>query len=162
MVVIALQLEPILEWVQTTRLASTISNSLTLTAVLSSIHLVGLTLVVGSVLFASLRLVGFIFDDRAVNEITAAVSSTIVVGLAISVTTGLLLVAPRAAASFQNGFFQFKMTSLAAALVFHLGVYRHALRGREPSRWRQTLTGAIGFGLWFLVAVAGCAFILLE
>jgi hypothetical protein len=162
MVVVAVQFQPMLEWVQTTRLASTISNSLTLTAVLSSIHLVGLTLVVGSVLFASLRLVGFIFDDRPVHEVTAAVSGMIMLGLAISVTSGLLLVAPRAAASVQNGFFQFKMASLVTAVVFHLGVYRRVLRGREVSQWRQRLTGAIGFGFWFAVAVAGCAFILLE
>ncbi|HEY7447408.1 MAG TPA: DUF6644 family protein [Vicinamibacterales bacterium] len=162
MVVVALQFQPMLEWVQTTRLASTISNSLTLTAILSSIHLVGLTLVVGSVLFASLRLVGFIFYDRSVHEVTDAVGGMIMLGLAISVTSGLLLVAPRAVASVQNGFFQFKMASLVAAVVFHLGVYRRVLRGRELTRSRQRVTGAIGFGLWFAVAVAGCAFILLE
>jgi hypothetical protein len=151
-----------LEWVQTTSLASTISNSLTLTAILSSIHLVGLTLVVGSVLFASLRLVGLTFDDRAVNEVTAAVGGTIALGLVISVTSGLLLFAPRAAASFSNGFFQFKMASLVAAVVFHVGVYRPVLRNVETPRWRLRLTGAIGFGLWLSVAVAGCLFILLE
>ena len=162
MPVIALQVAPVLEWVQTTRLATTIADSLTLTAVLSSIHLVGLTLLVGSILFSSLRLLGFIFPDRAVTEVTATTGGAIALGLTISVVSGLLLLAPRASASLSNGFFQFKMASLLAAVVFHLGLYRRALRRVDGRRPMQQLTGALALVLWFAVAVAGCAFILLE
>jgi hypothetical protein len=159
---IALELSPILEWVQATRLAVTISDSLVLTAVLSSIHLVGLTLLVGSVLFSSLRLLGLVFPDRAVSEVTARTGAAIVLGLSISVTSGLLLLAPRASASFDNGFFQFKMASLLTAVVFHVGLYRRVVRRAEAPRPVLRLTGALGLLLWFAVAVAGCAFILLE
>ena len=162
MLLLALEFIRVLEWVQTTRLAMTVSNSLMLTAVLSSIHLIGLTLVVGSILFSSLRLLGLIFRDRTVVEVTAATGGVIAIGLAISVVTGLLLLAPRAAASFSNGFFQFKMMALAAALVFHIGVFRRVLRRVDARRSLLRLTGALALVLWFAVAVAGSAFILLE
>ena len=151
-----------LEWVQSTRLATTISESLMLTAVLSSVHLVGMPLLVGSVLFSSLRLLGLTFADRTVSEVTAVPAGAIALGLSISVVSGLLLLTPRASASFDNGFFQFKMASLLAAVAFHLSLYRRVLRQVNASRSMLRLTGALALLLWFAVAVAGCAFILLE
>jgi len=54
------------------------------------------------------------------------------------------------------------MLLLASAVVFHFGVCRGASRHIDATLSRARLTGGLGLLLWFGVAVAGCAFILLE
>jgi hypothetical protein len=83
-------------------------------------------------------------------------------GLTVSVLSGLLLLAPRISAALDNGFFQFKMMSLMAAVAFHVGIFRRVLRRVDASRPLLRFTGAVALVLWFAVAVAGSAFILLE
>ena len=155
-------MEPLLAWVQTTRIATTIGGSTLLTGLLSAIHLLGLTLLVGGALVASLRMLGLILTDRPMNDVTPGPVRGMVVGLVISVVSGLLLFAPRASVAAENGFFQVKMSLLGAAVVFHFAVYRGASRHVDAKPSQVKLTGGLGLMLWFGVAVAGCAFILLE
>src|SRR5262245_47879520 len=96
----------LISWLQTTRLAATMGQSQLLTAFVSGVHVRGLTLIVGSALVSGLRLVGWMFPDRPVEEDTPAAVRGITVGLTLSVITGLLLLAPRAAAAAENSFFQ--------------------------------------------------------
>jgi hypothetical protein len=80
------------------------------------------------------------------------------VGLAVSVATGLLLFAPRASAAAGNGIFQAKMLLVLTAAVFQFAVVP-----RLDTRSRMLkLAGTMQLALWFSVALAGCAFILLE
>jgi len=153
-----MSLAPLLTWIQATRIATTIGGSTSLTGFLSAIHLLGLTLVVGGALVSSLRMLGIILTDRPMSDVTPAPVRGMMVGLTISVASGLLLFAPRAAAAVDNSFFQVKMLLLSAAIAFHFAVYRGASRRPDDAR----LTGGVGLILWFGVAVAGCAFILLE
>jgi uncharacterized protein DUF6644 len=148
----------LLAWVQTTRIATTIGGSTLLTGFLSAIHLLGLTLLVGGALVASLRMLGIILADRPSSDVTPGPVRGMAVGLTISVASGLLLFAPRAAAAVDNSFFQVKMLLLFAAIAFHFAVFRGASRRADDAR----LPGGVGLILWFGVAVAGCAFILLE
>ena len=145
-------------WIQATRIATTIGGSTSLTGFLSAIHLLGLTLLVGGALVSSLRMLGIILTDRPMRDVTPWPVRGMAVGLTISVASGLLLFAPRAAAAVDNSFFQVKMLLLSAAIAFHFAVYRDASRRAIDAR----LTGGAGLILWFGVAVAGCAFILLE
>jgi hypothetical protein len=153
---------PLLAWLQASRIAATVGGSTQLTGFLSAIHLLGLTLVVGGALVSSLRLLGALLPERPVRDVTAAAGQGMLLGLTISVTSGLLLFAPRASAAAENTFFQVKMLLLVAASVFHFAVYRRVSRRRDASAGVLRLTGALGLALWFGVALAGCAFILLE
>jgi hypothetical protein len=154
-------LAPLFVWLESTRLAATVSGSLLLTASLSSIHLLGTTLVGGGALMSSLRLMGLIFTDRPATEVMAVAGRGIVVGLAISVTTGILLFSPRASAASQNGYFQIKMLLILAGVLFHVSLYR-AVRRRHVTPALTRLTGALCAVLWIGVVLAGSAFILLE
>jgi hypothetical protein len=148
--------------VEASRIATTISQSTLLTGLLSGTHLLGLTLLVGGVLVSSLRLLGALLPDRGVPEVTAAAGRGTILGLAVSVTTGLLLFAPRASTAVENGIFETKMLLLFAAVTFHFTVYRRVVRRlHTPARLRR-FTGAFGLALWFGVVLAGCAYILLD
>lgn len=152
----------LLAQVQSSGIAKTIGQSQLMTGALSSVHLLGLTLIVGSTLVSSLRLLGVALRDRPVAEVTDAPRRGIAVGLTISVTTGLLLFAPRASTAVQNGFFQLKMLLLASAALFYFTVYRKVARGRGEGSLQRKVAGVVGPALWFGVVLAGAGFILLE
>lgn len=149
-------------WLESTAIAMRIHDSLLLTASLSALHVVGMTVLAGAVLVSGLRLVGAIFPDRPVLDIVGAARTGIVVGLVTSSVTGALLFAPRAADAVANRIFRVKMLLLAAAALFHVLIYRRAVARPLVSRAALRATGAMSLVLWFAVVAAGCGYILLE
>ena len=157
-----MQLAPFFARLEATGIASTIAQSVLLTAGLSSLHLVGFTLLMGAAIVANLRLTGVLFSQRPVPEVTDPANRGIATGLGISVTTGLLLFSARASAASANSTFQLKMLLLIVAALFHFAVHRKIVRRPSSTPRLLQLTGALGLTLWVGVALAGCAFILLE
>jgi hypothetical protein len=150
-----------LEWLQVTSVATTVRDSLLLTGGLSAVHLLGFTLATGGALVANLRLLGALFPQRPVAEVSRPASRGIAAGLALSVATGLLLFAPRAVAASANSTFQVKMLLLVGAATFHFMSHRVARRPfARPGLLRAM--GGVGLALWVGLALAGNAFILLE
>ena len=152
----------IFAWIQSTELASTVRDSLLLTGVLSATHLLGFTLVTGGAFVANLRLLGVLLTAHPVLDVTRPAGRGIAVGLGISLATGLLLFAPRASAASANSIFQLKMLLLGLAAAFHFTIHRSATRRVVVAPGVLRGVGATGFLLWTGVALAGCAFILLE
>lgn len=155
-------MDPFLAWLQATRIATTVAQSSLLTGFLSAIHLIGFTLVMGGVLVSSLRLLGVALAERPVFEVAGPTGRGILLGLTISVASGLLLFAARAATAFENGIFQLKMLLLLGAAVFQFSLYGKVVRRASSGPGVLRATGALGLAVWFGVALAGCAFILLE
>jgi hypothetical protein len=147
--------------IEKSTLAITIRDSTILTGGLSGLHLLGLTLLVGSVLVSSAVLAGLVVNDQPVAEITRAARRASSVGLSISITTGLLLVSFRLRMSTANQAFQIKMLTLVVAAIFHFLVYVPAARGRR-SVVSPGIAGGVAFLLWLGVVLGGCAFILFE
>ena len=136
--------------------------ALMLTGSLSAVHLIGFTLTTGGALVANLNLLGVLFPDRPPIEVTRPASRGMGVGLTISALTGVLLFGPRATVASVNWIFQLKMALLATAAVFHFAVHRRVARNTAASPMTRRATAAVGLVLWTGLALAGCAFILLE
>lgn len=149
-------------WLQTTRVAATVGDSNLLMGALSATHLVGFTLITGGALVSNLRMLGVLLSGQPVLDITRPASRGIAVGLVISVVTGVMLFSPRATTASRNGIFQIKMLCLIAAAVFQYSLHRTVTRRSAASPGLLRATGAVGLSLWLGVALAGCAFILLE
>lgn len=147
--------------IESSSLAMTIRDSTILTGSLSGIHLIGLTLIVGSVLVSSAGLAGLIVNDQPVADLTRAARRASIVGMIISITSGLLLVSFRLNMSVATQAFKIKMLTLAVAVLFHFLVYMPAARGQR-SVVSTKLAGGVAFLLWFGVVLGGCAFILFE
>jgi hypothetical protein len=156
------RLTPFLARIEASGIATAVGRSVLLTGVLSGFHLIGLTLLVGGVLVSALRLLGVVLPHEPVAEVTRAARRGIALGLAVSVTTGLLLLSPRISRASANYIFQLKMLLLCAAVAFHIAIFRDAARGTSRARVSPRIAGALGMLLWSSVVVAGCAFILLE
>ena len=141
-----------LSWYQNTALASTVGSSPTLTAMLSALHALGFTFMMGGALFANLGRLGVLFPARPVRELTLPGSKLIALGLAFSLPTGCCSSRPRATAAGHNTFFGLKMLFLLTAAAVQFGLLRRDTRA----------IGAAGLALWLGLAAAACAFILLE
>ena len=90
----------------------------------------------------------------------APAGRAIAAGLLLSVSTGVLLFAPRAVSAGHNPTFQLKMALLVAAATLQFAMVRPLARTAGTSTRR--LPGAIALSLWAWLAVTACAFILLE
>jgi hypothetical protein len=148
-------------WLEGTRIAVTVRDSLMLTGALSAVHLVGFTLTTGGALVANLNMLGMLFPERSPIDVSRPASRGMALGLAISALTGILLFAPRATVASVNGIFQLKMLLLVTAVLFHAFVHQRVARSAASASMRRGI-GAVGLMLWTALALAGCAFILLE
>jgi hypothetical protein len=153
----------LLDWIETTAVARDVAGSAALTAWLSATHALGFTLVIGSALVANLRALGALLPRSPLRDVIAPANRAILIGLTISVATGVLLFSARAVEAAANGTFQLKMLLLIAAAAFQFTILRAvAVRERLPARNRAVAAGAAGLLLWLGLAVTACAFILLE
>lgn len=149
-------------WIEALPVATAIRESQMLTAGLSAVHVVGLTLTSGGALLSGLRLLGLVLAEHPIAEVTGAARRGITVGLVISLVTGVLLFSTRAEAAAGNPIFRIKMLLLVAAAVYHASAFP-AVTSRAGSHERaKPLHGTLTLLLWIGVAAAGCAFILLE
>lgn len=149
-------------WIETTSIARTVGGSVYLTASLSAMHLLGFTLVTSGALVANLRSLGALFAHRPIAEVLRPANRALLVGLAISLSTGALLFSTRATAVSANGTFQLKMLLLIAAAIFHFAMQRGVLAQQSIGVRQARAAGAVGLSLWMGLAVTACAFILLE
>jgi hypothetical protein len=143
----------LIDWIAATSLATTVAASAQITAWLSAVHVVGFALVTGSALVANLRGLGVLMPASTLGDVLRPAKRAILLGLAISVATGAPLFAARAAEVAANGTFQLKMSLLAAAVVVQF----------TPLPESATrLVAGVRLALWLGLALAACAFILLE
>ena len=124
---------------------------------LLTIHLFGLTLLLGTVLLSSLRLLGLFQGHRPPREVRNELSRAFVLGLGLMLASGLLIFTGGAEAYYVGYWFRLKMVLLAIALTFQFTVLRvvtFAEDGRFGPAVRK-LVGGVALVLWFSVACAG-------
>jgi hypothetical protein len=121
-------------WLEATAVGQAVQGSLMLTAVLSAVHVAGMTLVAGAVLVSSLRSFGVLFPEAPSADVTRAARKGLLVGLGLSLSTGILLFSARATAAVDNDIFRLKMLLLAGALL--VDRRRSVLASAERSRSR--------------------------
>lgn len=151
-----------LETLELSWVARAIGGSQMLTASLSAMHLLGFTLVMGSALVSNLRLLGRLLPGHAATEVTGPAARALFVGVLISATSGLLLFAPRATGAAANSTFRVKLALIVAAALFHFAVQSRVARRAHEAPGAARVAGALGLALWAGVALAACAFILIE
>lgn len=151
-----------LESLQASALATMIGQSQVWLASLSALHLVGFTLVMGSAAVTNLRFLGLLFPDRPSREVTTTSTRLLLAGLAVSVPTGVLMFLPRAEGAAANSMFRLKLGLLLCAVVLQVLVQPRAASATAGTTAPMRVLGVAGAALWLGVALAACAFILLE
>ena len=125
-----------------------------------SVHVLAITLVVGSIAVVDLRLLGFASAHRPVGRVTNAVLPITWIAFVIAVIAGGLLFIAHASKYLANGFFVAKMALIAAAganmILFHI------ITAKNMQRWDKDMIPAIaarlagGTSLLLWAAVVAC------
>ncbi len=153
-----MDLLPFFKWCDQTALANSVRDSRFIFPIVESIHILALTVLVGSVVVVSLRLLGIGLKTMPVGELSKTLAGLRNASLAVILTTGFVLFASEAVKCYENPPFWIKMKLLFTAILFQYLVFPLVVRtDREPGRLAATATAVVSLGLWFGVGMAGRA-----
>jgi uncharacterized protein DUF6644 len=113
-------------------LAARIRNSLYLFPLIESSHVIGLTMVFGTIAIIDLRLLGLASARRPYTRVASDILKWTWAAFALTVTTGLLMFITNAGVYYHNFYFRSKMAMLALAginvVIFELTAARSVHR----------------------------------
>jgi len=126
-----------------------------------AVHLLGLTLSVGTLLWVDLRLVGVTLRHLRVSEVYRGLAPWFFAGFAMMLVTGAMLFTAFATLAYGNVFFRVKMAAIvlagANAAVLHFVTQRTSPEwdnaARPPIGARAA--GLVSIALWVVVMLAG-------
>jgi hypothetical protein len=130
---------------------------------LNLVHLLGLLVAAGTIVFWDLRLLGVGLSRAPVSEVGKSLLPWTWAGFGVMFLSGSLLVTIEAGRLYSNVFFRIKVAALLLAglnvLIFHLTVYRKVDEwDRAPTTPLQArIAGALSIALWFCIMAAGRA-----
>jgi hypothetical protein len=148
-------------WLYETTFAAAIREGDSLFPWIESVHVLALTLVVGSISIVDLRLLGVVSVNRSIASVSADVLPFTWSAFACAVLSGSALFASHAVGYAQNLQFRMKLLLLALAgvnmLTFHLIMGRGMGRWSEPgvSPWPGKIAGSISLVLWIGIVAFG-------
>ena len=149
------------EWLASTRWSIALHESLYAYPLVETTHVLSLMLFVGTVSLVDLRLLGWLFRDVAVSEVTARLLPWTVAGFAIAVSSGSLLFFAIPVRTYQSLFFRIKVVMLLVAGVNAALFHRRTKRGalvwdRLPTPpLRARAAGAVSLVSWVTVIAMG-------
>lgn len=153
--------EQFLQWLQDSSIATAIREGETAFPWIECVHVLALTVVIGSIAIVDLRLLGVASRDRGVAQTTAGVLPVTWTAFVFAVTTGGLMFASNATVYAHNFYFQFKMVLIALAginmAVFHLFLNRGAdtWHTAAATPLRARIVGGLSLCLWVAIAAFG-------
>ena len=155
------KIDVLLQQLKDTDFATAIRENASLFPWIESVHVLGVTIVIGTVGLIELRLLGLTSLSRPVSRVLKDVLPVTWVAFAVSVFSGFLLFASNATTYASNTFFLVKVVLLAAAglnaFAFHTVVERSiakwdtAARTPIPAR----LSGVFSLVMWIGIVICG-------
>ncbi|HEX5226894.1 MAG TPA: DUF6644 family protein [Bryobacteraceae bacterium] len=153
---------PAFAWLQHTYLAETIRHSAVLIATLEIVHLIGMTLLLGTILMIDLSVLGKGIAGYPATRVARELSRWTLAGLALMLTSGPLILISEAERCYHTPAFWIKMSLLAAALVFYFTVHQRAVAESPGTRAGAKLAAITSLALWTGVALAGKAIAIFQ
>jgi hypothetical protein len=132
-------------------------------SVIESVHVLFITLLVGTISILDLRMLGIILREISVARLARAVLPLTWVGFVVMLGSGFLLFWAEAAKSYLNSAFRVKLVLLLLVglnpLIFHTTIYRRVTEWEHDHRspWRARVAACASLLLWSGVIVAGRA-----
>ena len=151
----------VLNWLYALPLADAIRTSAFLFPAIESLHVIAITLVVGSIAIVDLRLIGITSNRKPVSELSVEVLPWTWGCFVVAVIAGSLMFISNAPAYFANTPFRLKMVFIVLAglnmLVFHFFTYRSvASWDRDvPALLSARVAGVLSLLLWAMVVGFG-------
>jgi uncharacterized membrane protein YidH (DUF202 family) len=149
------------QWLYDTPLAAAIRANELLFPWFESVHVLAITLVLGSIAVVDLRLLGIASTSRPVTRLIREVLPVTWCAFAVAVFTGGTLFSSNAVAYAKNFPFQMKMALMLLAglnmLVFHLVTHRGVAQWDEARRtpFAARFAGAFSITVWLGIVAFG-------
>jgi len=149
------------KWLEGSWVGGGVRESLWLFPVIETLHLLGMTALVGAVAVFDFRLMGWVMRRERVAELGSRLLPWAWAGFAVQVITGAILFSSEAVKVYGNPAFRVKMLLIGLtgvhALIFHLIV------GRDVATWdagatlpaKAKVAGGVSILLWIGVVAAG-------
>lgn len=149
---------PFVVWLGNTPFAMWLGGAPWRIAALLTMHLFGITMLLGTVILASVRLFGLFQRHKPIAELDRDLQPVRRIGFALTFGAGALIFTGGAVSYYEGYWFRLKLGLLFIALVFHFTVYRSIVnRDRQGLPLMSRLTGVVMLLLWFSVGWAGRA-----
>jgi hypothetical protein len=133
-----------------------IRSSSSLIAVTEIIHLLGLTMLLGTVLMVDMALLGFGVRRHPVARMARELAPWTAGGLVVMLISGPLILSSESLKCYEASFFWIKMAALLPAIVFYFTVHRRVAEAEPPAgRFRAGVVACVSLALWIGVALAG-------
>jgi hypothetical protein len=150
------------QWLYGTSVGTAIRESPSAYPIIESIHVLGITLLVGTVSIVDLRLLGVVLKREEVSEVVSQVLPLTWCGFVIMFVSGFLLFWSKAEQCYGNPAFRIKLVLLLAGLnplIFHSTIYRRVATWGESAATpnKAKLAGVISLALWSAIIVSGRA-----
>lgn len=146
---------PFFDWCQNGPLNQIISSRESIFPTIETLHLFGITLLLGTILVMSLRLLGIMLPKQPVTELAAELAPYTKWGLVTVLGSGVPMFIGVALKCYGATWFWIKMALLATALIFHFTFFRKVIRSEEAAASKGTLAALGALILWFGVGIAG-------
>jgi hypothetical protein len=136
-------------------------ESLILFPLIEGVHLLGLALSFGLILFTDLRLIGVFLRQVPVSQILLQLRRWIFTGFALTFATGVLLLWAEADSLVKNPAFLVKLAAIAAAVInallfeFRWGKLGAAWVDQDATPQAARLAGWLSLSLWSVVTISG-------
>jgi uncharacterized membrane protein len=156
-----MDLSPLIASLEASAVATAIRNSLYLFPLIESVHVLGLTLVFGTIVIVDLRLLGVASTRRPFSVVAADGLKWTWVAFAITATTGALMFVTNASTYYHNAFFRTKMTLLVLSglnvLLFDATARRSIVSWDEQPRAPRAgrVAATVSLVLWIGVIFMG-------
>ena len=155
-----LDLLPLCKWLEQSWVGGGVRESLWLFPTIETLHLLGMTVLVGAVSIVDFRLLGWVLRRERVSELAGRLLPWAWAGFAVQVITGGILFSSEAVKVYGNPAFRVKMFLILLAgvhaLIFHWGVRR------DVAAWDDSVVpakaqaaGTISILLWIGIVAAG-------
>ncbi len=127
--------------------------------IVQSVHLVGLTLLLGAMLVLNFRLAGLVMSDWPLAWLARQLRPWAVGALVLVVLSGIVMFALAPAKYLSSNPFRIKMIALGLATLFQFGVVGSFISAEPGFRWRalNVIAAGLALSLWFCVGWAGRA-----
>jgi hypothetical protein len=148
-------------WLESTALAKWIAGSTWGFPMIESVHVVAITLVVGTITIADLRLLGLAWGKRRVTRVLRDVLPMTWIAFAVALICGSLLFISQATKYIDNTSFRLKMLLMLMAginmLAFELITFRSVSKWDRdvPVPAAGKLAGAVSLICWLGVVLLG-------
>ena len=147
------------EWLATTHWSIALHESLYMYPWIESSHVLLIALFVGILTFIDLRMLGLVFKDVPLSQLTSKLLPWSITGFVLIVLTGLLLFYAIPVRTYQSIFFRIKVIVLIAAVLnalwFHFKIQNDEWDNDPIPPRRVRIVALVSLTSWITVIVTG-------